>query len=153
MKAGYTIVELMIVVAILAILVSFGVSAYGKARDKQAGLAAVEQVITILQENQTTASIGKEDCAGKFLGQQVDLSPPNTISVLSLCEGGSGTSSAPVAISGLSTLTDATIVFNPLSLGITLPQNPLTLSLTSQNGTIYQIELTSAGTIEYKGTQ
>lgn len=152
MKHGYTLVELMILVAIVGILVSFGVAAYGKARDRQAGQAAVEEVLSLLQENQTIASIGKIDCTAKFLGQQVTLVPPNIIRQQSLCEDdpGAQTSTTFSAIAGLPS---ATLIFQPLSQGISLPSNPYLLNILGTNGVTYQIQLTSAGTIEYQGIQ
>jgi prepilin-type N-terminal cleavage/methylation domain-containing protein len=152
MKHGYTLVELMILVAIVGILVSFGVSAYGKARDRQAGQAAVEEVLSLLQENQTIASIGKIDCTNKFLGQEVTIIPPNSFKQQSMCENDPGVATT-TTFSGIAGLSSATLTFNPLSLGITLPTNPYLLNIVAGNGTTYQIELTSSGTIEYQGMQ
>lgn len=153
MKYGYTLVELMIIVVIVSILVGFGVSSYGKARDRQAGIAAVEQVMAILATNQTIANIGKIDCAEKFLGQQLTLVSPNIFRQQSICENDDLGAETTIAVPGIAGLTPATFTFNPLSLGITLPTNPYLLNLLGENGRTYQIELTSSGTIEYKGIE
>jgi prepilin-type N-terminal cleavage/methylation domain-containing protein len=150
---GYTLIELMVVVATVSILVSIGASAYIKAQNRQIGLAAVEQTLTILQENQTVASVGDIDCLGKFLGQQVDFSLPNTVTVVSLCEGGSGTPGPTIVIPGITSISDVTITFNPLSRGISLPQTPYNLNLITDYGVVHRIELSSSGTITYKGIQ
>ncbi|KKU46431.1 MAG: hypothetical protein UX64_C0007G0001, partial [Microgenomates group bacterium GW2011_GWC2_46_7] len=52
MKPAYTLIELMVVVALSAILVGFGLTSYRKAQNRQIGQAAAEQIISILQENQ-----------------------------------------------------------------------------------------------------
>lgn len=153
MKHGYTLVELMIIVVIVGILVGFGVSSYGKARDRQAGIAAVEQVLTILTANQTIANIGKIDCTEKFLGQRLTLVSPNIFRQQSICENGNLGAQTVITVEGIAALTPATITFNPLSLGITLPTNPYLLNMIGDNGKTYQIELTGSGTIEYLGMQ
>lgn len=154
MKHGYTLVELMIVVVIVGVLVSLGISAYGKARDRQAGQSAVEAILTLLQEVQTKASIGKIDCTEKFLGQQLTIQSPNIFKQQSICENDPGVETT-TTISGVAGITPQTsvITFQPLSLGISLPTNPLTLAILGDNGQTYQIELTSAGTIEYLGME
>lgn len=154
MKQGYTLVELMIIVVIVGVLVSFGVSAYGKARDRQAGQAAVEQILSLMQENQTIASIGKIDCTEKFLGQQLTITSPNIFKQQSICENDPGLETT-TTIPGIASISpsSAVLTFQPLSLGISLPTNPLVLNITGDNGVTYLVELTSAGTIEYKGMQ
>lgn len=151
---GYTLVELMIVVSIVSILLSFGVSAYGKARGRQIGVAAAEQIISILQENQQIASIGKKDCSGKFTGQQVSLELPGTIKAQSLCEASVGTV-VEVVIPDITFASTTTIVFNPLTLGIELSggASEQTLSFTSSSQISYNIQLTRSGTIKYQGAQ
>jgi len=151
-KPAYTLIELMLAISIIAVLVSFGVSAYIKAQARQAGLAASEQIISLLGENQTIASIGKNDCTSKFTGQQVVISTPNIFKSRSLCEDGPGVEST-TTIKNVTTITSATIIFNPLSLGINLPSNPFLLNFMSTNGTSYRIELNKSGTIKYLGIQ
>lgn len=154
MKHGYTLVELMIIVVIVGVLVSFGVSAYGKARDRQAGQAAVEQLLSLLQESQTIANIGKIDCTAKFQGQLVTIESPNIFKQQSICEDDPGAEST-TTITGVADFTPSSTVmtFQPLSLGISLPTNPYLLSIVGENGVTYKIELTSAGTIEYQGIE
>ena len=151
--AAYTLVELMIVISIVAILLGFGFSAYGQARNRQIGQTSAEQIISVLQESQTIASIGKKDCDGKFSGQQVTLSDSSIITQ-ALCDNGSG---VPIttAISGITFDSTTIIVFNPLTLGITLESGTATqtISFTSTTQLTYQILLTTAGTIEYLGVQ
>lgn len=157
MKSAYTLIELMIVVTIISILVGFGISAYTKARDRQVGQIAGEQILAILNENQKIASVGKVDsgCTGKYLYQQVILSPPNIISSKSVCKDASGSEYPYPPILGITSLTSTTIRFNPLSLGITLPSDALEqiISYTTPSALTYYLRVTNSGTIEYQGIQ
>lgn len=150
--SGYTIVELMIVISIVSLLISFGVSSYTKAQNREIGRSAGEQIVSILQENQTIASVGKKDCNGKFSGQQVITTTPNIFKIRSLCESEEGEETT-INIPGIVELTATTIIFTPLSGGMTLSANPLLLNYTSSSGLTYQVKLTSSGTIENQGIQ
>jgi prepilin-type N-terminal cleavage/methylation domain-containing protein len=154
MKSAYTLIELMIVVTIISVLVGFGVSAYTKARDRQIGQSAGEQILSVLSENQKIANIGNKDCIGKFLGQQVVISATNTITANSICTGGPGPSPVVTTIDDIDFVAGATFTFNPLTTGIDLgaTASPLTISYTVPSGSTYSIQVDKSGTIEYKGT-
>ncbi len=149
---GYTLIELMIVISIVSILISFGVSSYTKAQNRQIGQSAGEQIMSILQENQTIALVGKKSCTGKFIGQQIIFSTPNIITPSSLCEGETITLPS-LTVPGITSLTNTTIVFNPLSRGINLGASTLNIDFVSTSGLTYRILLTSSGTIENQGVQ
>lgn len=150
MKLGFTLIELMIAVSITSVLVTLGVSAYGKARERQIGQSALETILSTLNSNQTIAQIGKKDCSGKFVGQVVNLATPNLISSYSQCESETGPVTTIPAIDNIVFASDYTFTFKPLSLGIDLggSTNEQLVSFTSVNGVAYQIRLTSSGTIE-----
>lgn len=150
LKLGYTLIELMIVISIVAILISFGVSAYGKARERQVGQATGEKIVIILQESQKKANIGNKDCIGVFTGQRVTITSPNIITTQSICDGDQGLA-VEREIDDISSITNNTLTFNPLARGITLPSNPFNIDYVSTNGTTYRIQLNSSGTIEYQG--
>lgn len=152
--SAYTLIELLITIAILAILISFGISAYTKAQARQVGQNASEQIISILQENQKLANIGKKDCNGKFLGQRVEIIIPNIVKSTSLCEGEEG-SPLLATVAGITFSPGTTLIFNPLSLGITLGNGlgELLLNYLNTSQLNYQIKLTSSGTIQYLGVQ
>lgn len=153
-RSGYTLVELMIVISIIGILVVFGVSAYGKARDRQIGQSAGEKIIQILQENQKIASIGDKDCSGKFSGQKVSISG-SLITSQSICEGGAVGTPKTTTIEDITFSVSNTIIFSPLPQGgvdLSAP-SPLTISYTSSSGSIYAISIDRSGTIEYQGVQ
>ncbi len=157
MKKGYTLIELMLVVSIVAILMSFGVSAYTQAQNRQIGVTAGETILTILNENQKIASIGKKNCDGKFAGQQVTFQPPNTVLARSLCEVAGAIVEGPAqntTVPGVVFNSAPNIIFNPLSLGINLGAgvlSPLTFTYRSSSSLAYSIRLQSSGTIEYLG--
>jgi prepilin-type N-terminal cleavage/methylation domain-containing protein len=152
---GFTLIELMVSITIVGILIGFGISAYGKSQSRQIDQAAGEHIVSLLEEQQKLASIGKYDCAGKYSGQQVILSTsPATIKTRSTCEGGLLGTQTSTAIDGLTTLTAATIVFNPLTRGINLGgPTSLNINYTSTSGLSYRIALTSSGTIDNMGIQ
>lgn len=150
---GYTLIELIIVIAILSVLISVGISTYSKAQGRQLGQSAGEKIISILQENQKIANIGKIDCDGKFTGQQVKLVIPNIVRTQSLCVVAPGAIKDNI-IPGITFTTNETIIFNPLSLGISLSgNNQLIVEYTSAVQIKYQIKLSSSGTIEYLGVK
>lgn len=151
-NSGYSLIELIVVISIIAILFSFGLTAYVKSQRRQIGESAGGKIISFLQEQQKIASIGKKTCVGRFIGQQVVLSSPNIITPSSLCDGDAVTGT-PIEIPGVTSLSGTTIIFNPLSRGIDLgTTSPLTITYETKADLSYTIKLTSAGTIEYQGT-
>ncbi len=153
--SGYTLIELIVVIAIVAILVSFGFSAYTKSQKRQLGQSAGEKIVSILQEQQKLANIGHKTCAGKFIGHQLTFTDPNVLTPTSLCDGDSVTGEAQT-IPGVTDLSapTMTIIFNPLSRGIDLAgQSELILTYTMSSTLTYTIKITSSGTIEYEGNQ
>ena len=152
---GYTLVELIIAVAIIAILVTLGVSAYTQAQSRQIGKSAAEIILSTLQENQKQAKIGDKDCVGQYLGQIVSYTAGgNTITSASSCAGGSLGASKTTTIANIAFVSSATITFKPLASGIDLGAgvSSLLLKFTS-NSLTYQIEIDSPGTITYQGIQ
>lgn len=144
----------MIAITIISVLVSMGLSAYGKARERQVGQNAGEQIISILQSAQSDASTGKKDCVGKFLGQEVVVSLPNTLSSRSLCEGDDG----PVITRTISEIifdTGTTLIFSPLTKGIEIDGGSaqFLLSYDTTASLSYEIRITNSGTIEYLGVR
>lgn len=157
MKKGYSLVELMVTVSIVGIVVSFGVSAYGRGRDRQEGRAAGEQIIGFLSENQKKANIGDKDCVGLYLGQDISLSG-TTFTAKSKCNDASTIKFGAlntISINGITSMdmNTASILFNPLSQGTTIDSDPVNINYISNSGTPYKIEVSRAGTIEYKGVQ
>lgn len=146
MKNGYTLIELMVVIVITSILITFGISSYSKAQMRQIGKSAKEQIISILQENQKSAVIGENSCgdSNKFLGQSVVIQTPNKIMTQNLCE------TTPAPIITLPTVPNITfnagysITFKALSKGVT----PATISFKTADNVVYTTSITSSGIIE-----
>ncbi|MBP9669993.1 prepilin-type N-terminal cleavage/methylation domain-containing protein [Candidatus Woesebacteria bacterium] len=153
-QSGFTLIELMIAVTIITIMVSFGFSAYGKARERQVGVSAGEQIITLLQSNLTQALVGNKDCQGKYLSQELVITPPGTFSSTSQCEGDDGITMTTI-IPDIVLANSATLNFNPLTKGINLQNGAteLLLNYTTPSGISYQIKVNNSGTIEYLGPQ
>ncbi|MFZ2199914.1 MAG: prepilin-type N-terminal cleavage/methylation domain-containing protein [Microgenomates group bacterium] len=152
MKKGFSLVELMIAVTIIGIMLSLGISAYARGRDRQSGRSAGEQIISFLSQNQKKADIGDEDCTGKYLGQSLTISLTTSITAESVCTGGSG-SVENITISGITSMTGGTILFKPLSGGATVSVDPLNIDYTTTSGSVFRVQVTSSGTIDYKGVQ
>jgi prepilin-type N-terminal cleavage/methylation domain-containing protein len=152
---GYTLVELIIAVAIIAILVTLGISAYTQAQGRQIGKSAAELILSTLQENQKQAKIGNKDCIGQYLGQIVSFSAGgNTITSQSSCAGGSLGAVKTTTISNIAFVSGSTITFKPLASGIDLGAGVSTLLLKFISSSLtYQIQITSPGTITYQGIQ
>lgn len=151
---GFTLIELMIAITIIGILVAMGVSAYGKARERQIGVNAGEQILSILQSNQSDASTGKKDCVGKYVGQEVIISLPNTISSRSLCEDFDGQITSSL-IPDITFDAGTTLIFNPLTKGIEIDGGSaqFTLSYESASNLTYDIRIVNTGIIEYLGVR
>jgi prepilin-type N-terminal cleavage/methylation domain-containing protein len=151
---GFSLVELMIAVTIIGVLVSFGLSAYGKSRDRQIGVSAGEQLLSVFQANQSDAQTGKKDCLGKYEGQQVIIVEPNMVRSNSICVDDDGVVST-TTIPGITFDSGATIIFSPLTRGIVLPGGvaSYTLSYDSSANLTYAVKLHNTGIIEYLGIQ
>lgn len=155
-RPAYTLIELMLVVAMSAILVGVGISSYRRAQSRQIGHAAAEQIIALLYANQKVANVGKRDestCLGPYLGQFVTFTA-NTgdITTRSLCRDNNG-NAANTTIGGITFLTTSTLTFKPLSAGVDLSSNPLLLDFTSTTNLTHRVRITPPGNIEYLGVQ
>lgn len=150
MKKGFSLIELMIAITIIAVMTTLGISAYSKGSDKQIAKNSGETIVSILTENQKQANIGHEDCTGKYLGQQISISSgSNTITAVSLCTISVG-EPLVTSIDNITFNSSTTMVFNPLSQGVT---DASSITFTGPNGSIYTVRVDSSGTIEYSGVQ
>lgn len=155
MKPAYTLIELMVIVALSAILVGFGLTSYRKAQNRQIGQVAAEQIISILQENQKIANVGKRDdtkCLGPYLGQEITLTTSsNLLRVQGLCQDEDDDETI-ITIPDITFATTATIIFKPLSGGVDLGgADLLDINFTSSSGLVHQLRVSNPGTIEYLG--
>lgn len=154
LKTGYTLIELMIVISISSVLVGIGISAYTRAQRRQIGQAAGEQIISLLQESQKTANIGKKDCVGKFVGLDVTISVPNTIKTQSRCENNVLGNPTITTIPGITFASGYLITFNPLTYGVNLnTTSPLSIAYSTTASLTYHLEVTNTGTMKFLGAQ
>ncbi len=155
--SGYTLIELLLVIALMAILVSAGIAGYRRAQSRQLGSAGAEIILSVLTENQQKAHIGQRDnttCLGPYLGQQITINNnSNVILAQALCQDNNGpviTTTIPQITFTLAT----SFVFRPLSTGLELSgSSPLNLDFTTPANLSYRIRLTPPGSIEYLGVQ
>jgi prepilin-type N-terminal cleavage/methylation domain-containing protein len=160
MKSAYTLIELMLVVALMTILVTIGLSASSKARDRQLGKTASEQLISFLTEQQKLANVGKNDClTDEFTGQQVKFKLPNIIETQSLCKHDTVDTTGvakETTIPNITFTSTPTIVFKYLSgglkLGIDYPES-INLDFTTSTNLTYRLQFEKSGTIKNLGIQ
>lgn len=81
-NAGFTLMELLIVVAILGILATITVSALGSAKKKGEDSAIKEQMTTLRTEAELFASDNGESYAGMFTGDNTWSSADTTIQAI-----------------------------------------------------------------------
>lgn len=154
LKSGYTLIELLITVTITTILVTIGVTAYGRAAEIQAIKSDTEKIIEIITSAQKAATSGKEDCTdtyGPYLGERLTTSiGSQSLIVTSTCESGNGETRS-FDLNNFIFSTANTLVFRPLNQGIdtgsTSSQN---LDFTNGNST-YRILVERSGTIKSLG--
>lgn len=154
LKNGFTLIELMVVITITAMLVTFGVSSYTKAQNNQIPKSASEVILTVLAENQKLASSGNSDCTGTYLGQQLIFdSGLNLIHTKSSCEGGIFGLEKTIEVAGITFSAGHTLTFRPLNQGIDLQTGDSDNIDFLSNGSTYRITVDRSGSITYKGKQ
>lgn len=154
---GYTLIELLFVIALTSILVGFGISSYRRAQVRQIGSNASEQILSHLLAQQKTSNIGNHDageCLGPYLGQAVTFTAnSNQITTQAICRD-SNASPATTTIDGIIFTSDHTVTFKPGNGGTDLDSSdPLNLDFTSTGNLTHRLQLTQSGTITYLGIQ
>jgi prepilin-type N-terminal cleavage/methylation domain-containing protein len=153
-KFGYTLIELMIAISIIGVLVTFGLSAYGRAQESQLVKAGAETILEALSAAQKEAITGTRDCAGEYLGQEV-IANGSTIGYRALCKGGDVGSTKTHSIGANTFAASYTLTFRPLNQGVDLGGAGTTLNLdfVSPQSKTYRTEVSITGTIRYLGKQ
>lgn len=152
--AGYTLIELLITVTITTILITIGVTAYGRAAEIQAIKSDSETILGLLTSAQKAATSGKADCVtlyGRYLGETLTTSSNSpTITITSTCESGSGAVET-YTLSRFNSVSSSSILFRPLNQGIdTGASSSLNLDFTINNDT-YRFLVEQSGTIKSLG--
>ncbi|HUV43037.1 MAG TPA: type II secretion system protein [Patescibacteria group bacterium] len=87
-KSGFTLIEILVVVSVMAILFSLGLAQYMKFNRQQILEQAILELKTDLTDARSKALSGKKECTeGVFDGVLVDFSPGNYV-LYSSCGGG-----------------------------------------------------------------
>ncbi len=154
LKSGYTLIELLITITITTILVTIGVTAYGRAAEIQAIKSDTEKIIEILTSAQKAATSGRADCTatyGPYLGERfTTIVGSKSIEVTSTCQNGNGDTRS-FDLNSFTFATANTIVFRPLNQGIdTGAASTQNLDFTNGDAT-YRIEVQRSGTIKSLG--
>lgn len=148
---GYTLIELLIVIGITSVLITYGISAYRKSSERQQLKHETSLILSALTETQKEASTGKADCEGLYLGEQltiIELS--STITIQSICELSSGTPKT-ITLNKSQFANSYSLIFKPLSQGIEFSTSG-NLNLDYIFNTLtYRIVITPAGSINYLG--
>ena len=155
MKKGFTLVELLITITIVTVVVASGVSAYGRARDRQILQASVEKLISTLQGTQKQALIGDKDssCVDNLLGYQTTFSA-NTLTTQVRCSGGNSSAVNTAFTSITFTSPFPTITFRPLGQGVIFGTGGSVDTIDfSYQGRSYSVEVDESGNIQYLGEQ
>ncbi len=85
LRQGFTLVEIMVVISLMAILAGTGIAGYRNSARKQAVEVAAQKLISALRKAQVNAAAGvKEGCAGTLTGWQVNVSA-NSYTIEGLC--------------------------------------------------------------------
>jgi len=152
-RAGYTLIELLIITTITGILVTFGTSAYSSAQKRQTVKAVSDALLTSLERTQKLSLVGDKDCSGEFTGYQVAYSSGgNTLTTTAICTGNSGANQVDT-INNATFASSGTITFRPLGAGVNLggaTSRNLDFSVNNDSST-YRISVNESGTIHYVG--
>lgn len=72
-KTGFTLIEILVAITIIALVVTIGISAYQRSRDRQTVAAAKESILSALNTALKSASVGNKFCTGALTGIEVSL--------------------------------------------------------------------------------
>lgn len=148
MNKGYTIVELLIIVTIIGILITFGFSSFVKSQDRQTVQQAKEELLSKLQTYQKAAYAGDKACGGALLDIKVTFTA-TSMTATAECSGSPATAVYDtVNFSNLTFTTFPTIYFRPLIQGTTTATTNIEYTISN---TKYRIAIEQPGIIKYVG--
>ena len=148
---AFSLVELLVVVSISSIFLSFGFSAYRNTQERQLLHNAAKKVQTILRTVQKKAEVGDKDCQGVFRYYQVIITPnTNQITTQAICQNTQG----PIQTYSINNITftnGCTLHFQPLQEGLVIT-NPQTTSFNLTLQLDLNTQMTTTITIAQPGT-
>lgn len=159
-KAGYTLVELLIIVTITGILVTLGVSAYSGAAKRQAVKAASETILSTMQSTQKKATIGEKTCTSAALvGYRAEISDgASTITVTEVCRDDFNTefdnATNTITLDKVVFVNTGSFLFRPLGQGVIINAGASSGSIDyayQDTAESYRITIQKSGTVSYDG--
>lgn len=150
---GFTLIELLVSITIIGILLSLGISAYAKARDRQEIRAMGETILLTLKEAQKAAIVGDKDCNKGLNYIQVSFTADDDfITTQTFCTQDPGTPNI-TQIENMTFQTSGTIKFKPLNGGMDLGgPNEIDIDFSSDNSNLkHRIKVQTPGSITYYG--
>lgn len=148
-KSGYTMIELLIILAVSGLLISLGTSSYRKAQERQAMRADIESILQFVQRAQKEAVIGQKDCAGSLLGISIEfVGGYHVLTKQAVCQSDVG-SVEELTLQVARPTTSLQFLFRPLDGSTDLPPGNETLPISSQGVTFGNIVIATTGAISY----
>lgn len=138
MKKAFTIVELMVVMALIALMAGSGAAISLSAGRKKAVDGAAEDLATAMRQARDYVQAGKKDvgCAAPLDGWQVVVDSSG-YTVQGKCGGTYFGNPKKIFQNGVTTTYNGTVFFNPLSLGTNITGNLIiTLRATGASNTV-----------------
>ena len=119
MKKGFSLIEILVSITILAIMSTVGIASYRNTARNQALLADVDQIIQILNIAKTNVNSGKKvSCSSSLAAWQVSFLG-SSYKLQEVCVVGPLSDYATYNLSSKNTTNITTITFYPLGKGAT----------------------------------
>jgi type II secretory pathway pseudopilin PulG len=143
---GFTLIELIVTITIMMLLLGSGIVSYLRFNDRQAVLAAGEELSSLLRVAQTRARVGDRP-SGCYQLQAYHVRAvfgSSTVNLVAVCENGTFTRTETSLTSNIRAAQEIDVGFRVLHGGVI---NPGTLTLVSPQGIEYQLSVTEGGEI------
>lgn len=145
-ESGFTLIELIVVISIMVLMLGTGVISYLQFNDRQALLAATEELTTVLRSAQTRARTGdRPEGCDRLLSYSVRVPAGSSIVTLSaVCENDTYSRSENTLSGGTTASGLIDVEFRSLHGGVI---NPGVIILESPQDLQYSFEITEGGEI------
>lgn len=147
-RSGYTLIEIVVSVGILVLMLGGGIAAFIQFQEKQAIVAAINDLKVQLRVAQTRARTGDtpEEC-DRLQSYAVRTSTTNgvtEVSMLAICDSGEIVRKEQDLLSGVTLASDVDVRFLTLHGGVS---GAATITLESNTGYRYEFEVSQGGEI------